>query len=126
MKVTIDIPEELHTHYTAFAERHQSTLPTVLKDRLASARDYPFRPIVVTPADRATLEGIACKNLDSGGDLIDLVREASRLNISEAYIDFSMDDLTQMEQYAGFYGESLQECLERITPDFVDYVLSRA
>ena len=126
MKVTFDIPEALHEHYTAEATRTGTTLAVFLKDRLTAAQDLPFRPIVINPADRATLEGIACKTLDSGKDLVELLRDATRMDIGECTIDFTIDDLVQMEQHAGFYGETLQECLERITPDFVDFVLSRA
>ena len=126
MKVSFDLPEAIHSKYTADAERLKKTLNEVLKDRLVAAQDLPFRPIVITPTDRAAIEGIACRNLDSGKDILDILTEAVRMDLSEVHIDFTLDDLTQMEQHAGFYGETLQECLERVTPDFVDFMLSRA
>lgn len=126
MKVSFDIPEALHTKLSAEAERLKTTLNVVLKDRLNSAQDLPFRPIVINPSDRAAIEGIACRNLDSGKDILDVITECIRMDLSECHVDFTLDDLTQMEQHAGFYGETLQECLERTYPDYVDFVLSRA
>lgn len=125
MKLSLNIPEILHDHFTAEAGRKKVALSTVLLDRLAAAKDLPFRPVVITPADRSTLEGIIGKQLESGKDIIDMVQTATRLSLGECDVDFTLDDLTLLEQHAGFYGETLQECVERTFRDFLDFVLSR-
>lgn len=126
MKVTIDLPETLHAHYTDAAERHKVSLAAFLKDRLTAAQDFPFRPVVIAPPDRAALEEIAGRQLNSGADITRLMRDCMRLDLGECHVELTMDDLTQLEQHASFYGESLQECLDRLTPDFVDFILNRA
>jgi len=126
MKTTLDLPEVLHTRYAEAAAAASLSLPKLLVDRLTAAVDLPARPLVLSPAERIALEEIANEQLATGADIVKLVKRCTSLDLGEAQIDLSVDDLILLEQHASFYGETLQEMLERTTRDYVDFILSRA
>ena len=125
MKLTLTLPDALHDRYEADAAKVGVSLNTYIKDRLEATADYSYRPLVVSPDERREMEMLLDQQVGSGRQLVDVLKRCLTIDLGEADISLTLDQLSWLEQLAQGNGLTLSEYMSMQVPEFVDFLTGR-
>lgn len=122
MKVTFSLPDDLYEQYEARATG--STVNVLIKETLERFVDAPpikDRPILIDAADRRRIESVLDSTAEDGDAVATLVERLASMELGEFSYQFTVDQLTRLEEQADSYGIGLQQYLELAMERFWDW-----
>lgn len=127
MKVTLTIPDELFETYQGQTGFGTTVQQTIVSRLVAYAEADPKeRPIIVTRETRQRLEDILESTIESPKAIAELCERLATIDLGEVGHTLSVDELERLRSQARFFGESVDEYLERTLGEFVRYALNLA
>lgn len=125
MKIIFNIDDDLYERYEARAlTETDGKVNVLLKEVLERFVDAPppsERPILVNADQRRRIESVADTTVGDGEELATLVQRLATMELGEFSYQFTVDQLTRLDEQAESYGVELQEYLELAMERFWDW-----
>lgn len=124
MRILVSVADDVFEKYVAQTASGSNPADT-LSERLTRFVDCDRRTLVLQPAERRAIEGLAGRSIENPAELVNEFRKMCRVKIGDVERTFDAAELQRIAEQASFHGQTPEQFIQANVNDIIERLMDR-